>query len=102
MDSGKSDSENRHCMKFYMGQLDVPSCIMKQKTYIKSHLENSVYMISHYDSNGCVKHHSENKWQAKSRPIQGGTYKKIVLKKRVGKVYSETKRCMKFHPEAKW
>jgi hypothetical protein len=60
MESGKSDFENIHCMTFYMGQLDVPSCNMKQKAYMKSLLETSVYMISHYDSNGCVKRHSEN------------------------------------------
>jgi hypothetical protein len=69
-------------MKFHMGQLDVPSCIMEQKGYVKSHLETSVYMISQYDSKGCVKHHSENKRQAKSHPVPGGTYKKIVLKKK--------------------
>jgi hypothetical protein len=75
MESVKSDSENRDRMKFHMEQLDVPSCIIKKKGYVKSHLEPSVYMISRYDSKGCVKHHSENKRQAKSHPVPGGTYK---------------------------
>lgn len=68
---------------------------------MNSHLETSVHMISHYGSKGCVKHHSKSKRQTKSHPVPGGTYKKIVLKKRVCTFHSETKRCMKFHPEAK-
>ena len=51
-ESVKSDSKNRDGMKFHMGQLDVPSCIMekKKKKYVKSQLETSLYMISHYES----------------------------------------------------
>lgn len=64
-------------MKFLMGQLDV------SRGYVKSNLETSVYLISHYDSKGWwIKHHSENKWQAKSHSVPGCTHKKTVLKKR--------------------
>lgn len=97
MVSVKFDYENRDSMKFHMGQLDVP------KGYVKPNLETSVYLISHYASKGWwVKHHSENKRQAKSHSVPGGTHKKILLKERVCKFHSETKQCTKFHPEAKW
>jgi hypothetical protein len=98
MESGNSDSEKRHCMNFHMRQLDVPSCIMEQKAYMKSHFEISVYMISHYDSNGCVKRFSENKWQAKSHPVPGGTYKKIVLKKKGMKILPRDEEMHKVSP----